>query len=307
VTAATHVPPAVCLAATVTPLTADGGDVDYDGCAELAAFLARHHVDGIFALGTTGEGLLLTHDERRRAARAFRDGAGGLSVIVHAGALTTRYAAELSRAAAADGAAGVAALAAPGQRLDGAAVTHYLAVTANACSPLPFYAYIYTARSGYAISPAVLEDVAEPADNFRGAKISDPEPAAVDAFLGHGYDVLVGAESLIPAAFDAGAAGAVSGLATAFPSIVAEAVHGRSTSACAAVHGLRDAFATLPLQAALKRVLRRLGLPVNCAVRRPLRPLTDAETREVDALVDRRFDVSDIRPCDMKGDPHGDC
>jgi hypothetical protein len=35
--------------------------------------------------------------------------------------------------------------------------------------------------------------------------------------------------------------------------------------------------------------------------------LTDAETREVDALMDRRFDVSDIRPCDMKGDPHGDC
>lgn len=288
---ASQVPRPVCVAAAVTPLTADGSGVDYDGCVRLAAFLAERDIDGIFALGTTGEGLLLTHNERRRAARAFRDGAEHLPLLVHVGAVTTRAATGLSAAAAADGASGVAALAAPGQRLDDAAVAEYFTTAANACSPLPFHAYVYTARSGYPVAPRVLDNVADRADNFRGAKVSDPGLASVQPFLGRGYQVLVGAESLIPEALDAGAAGAVSGLASAFPAMLADAVHGRSDAACAAVHDLREALNRLPLQAALKRALQRLGVPITCAVRRPLRPLTDAETREVDALVDRQFEV----------------
>ena len=40
--------------------------------APYVAFLESHGADGVFACGTTGEGIYLTLEERRRAARAFR-------------------------------------------------------------------------------------------------------------------------------------------------------------------------------------------------------------------------------------------
>jgi dihydrodipicolinate synthase/N-acetylneuraminate lyase len=279
--------PPLCLAAAVTPLTGDGSDVDPEGCAEVAAYLAGHGVDGIFALGTTGEGLLLSHDERRRATRAFVAGAGDVPVIVHAGALTTQASVELCASAAADGAAAVAALAPPGQRLDDAALVEYFTATAKACSPIPFYAYVYTARSGYPVTPDVLARARDRVANLIGAKVSDPDLKAVDAFLGHGYEVFVGAESLIPAALNAGAGGVVSGLAGALPEFVVHAVHARTDAAGAEVRALRSALGALPLHAALKRALVRIGLTIDVAVRPPLRPLTTSETRRVDDLIER--------------------
>ena len=56
------------LAAAVTPLRDGGTRLDEDAFGPVADFLAAGGLDGILALGTTGEGILLTVDERRRAA-----------------------------------------------------------------------------------------------------------------------------------------------------------------------------------------------------------------------------------------------
>ena len=45
-------------------MTGGGGSLDVDGIAELMEFYARAGIDGILALGTTGEGILLSLDER---------------------------------------------------------------------------------------------------------------------------------------------------------------------------------------------------------------------------------------------------
>jgi len=77
-----------------------------------------------------------------------------------------------------------------------------------------------------------------------------------------------------------GAAGAVSGLATAFPEIVAELVHERSSRAGEHVTRLRRLLGPLPFHAALKVILEARGVLVDTAVRGPLRPLTPDE-REI--------------------------
>ena len=61
------------LAAAVTPLR-DGA---FDGAAvsPYLDFLAGHGVDGVLALGTTGEGVLFSPDERREIAAAFVEAA----------------------------------------------------------------------------------------------------------------------------------------------------------------------------------------------------------------------------------------
>ena len=76
------------LAAAVTPLAGDR--LDEDAFGPYVDFLAAAGVDGLLALGTTGEGLLFDPDERRRALELFVEAsAGRLQVAAHCGAQTT--------------------------------------------------------------------------------------------------------------------------------------------------------------------------------------------------------------------------
>ena len=50
--------------AMVTPF-ADDGALDVDGAVEQARWLSDHGTDGLVVAGTTGEGPVLTDDEKR--------------------------------------------------------------------------------------------------------------------------------------------------------------------------------------------------------------------------------------------------
>ena len=56
------------IAAALTPLIGGGAMVDEDAFEPYVAFLAANGVDGLLALGTTGEGMLLSPSERERVA-----------------------------------------------------------------------------------------------------------------------------------------------------------------------------------------------------------------------------------------------
>src|SRR5213593_3922033 len=99
------------LAAAVTPLRGDGTALDEAAFAPYLEFLAAAGLDGILALGTTGEGILLSAAERRRAAELFLEGT--LPAIVHCGAQTTAETTALAGHAAGAGAAGVAVVGPP--------------------------------------------------------------------------------------------------------------------------------------------------------------------------------------------------
>ncbi len=58
-------------AAAVTPLAGGGEVLDEDAFDPLVGFLESAGLDGLLALGTTGEGILLSAAERRRAAELF--------------------------------------------------------------------------------------------------------------------------------------------------------------------------------------------------------------------------------------------
>jgi hypothetical protein len=89
------------IAASVTPLRDGGSHLDEDAIGPLVDFLVAGGVDGILVGGTTGEGILLSRDERQRAAGRFLEAAGGrAAVAVHAGAQTTADTVALSAHAA---------------------------------------------------------------------------------------------------------------------------------------------------------------------------------------------------------------
>src|SRR3954454_3395367 len=91
------------IAAALTPLTAGGAAVDEAAFEPYVDFLADHGIDGILALGTTGEGVLFDLEERKRIAEVFIEAADArpmFQVAVHCGAQTTAYTAALAAHAA---------------------------------------------------------------------------------------------------------------------------------------------------------------------------------------------------------------
>jgi dihydrodipicolinate synthase/N-acetylneuraminate lyase len=267
-------------AAALTPLRDDGASLDLDALDSYLGFLADGGVDGVLLLGTTGEGMNLAVEERTAALE--RAAAGPLAIIAHCGAQTTAATVALCRHAATMDVDGVAVIAPPYFVLDEAALLAHFTAAANACAPTPFYAYELQAASGYAIPPAVIERLRETVDNLVGMKVSDAPFEKVAPYMIDGLDVFVGAEALIGRGLAAGAAGAVSGLASAFPEVVVDAVRTGDSSAAG---GLRAKVERFPRHAALKEVVRARGVPLDAAVRRPLRGLTDAERDELLALV----------------------
>ena len=272
------------VAAAVTPLRDGGEALDEDAFGAYADFLVAGGVDGVLALGTTGEGFLLPLEQRLRAAQLFVEAAGGrIAVAVHAGAQSTWDTVQLAADAAELGADGVAVMGPPYFPLDPDELLEHLAAAARACAPTPFYVYEFAARSGYAVPVDVVARLRERADNFRGLKVSDTPWERFAPYVIEGLDVFVGPEALIPEGIRAGAIGAVSALGSAFPELVAAAVR---DPASADLGDIRDAIQRFPFQSALKTVLARRGIPVQPDVRRPLRTLTADEVKELDTWLE---------------------
>ncbi len=272
------------LAASVTPLREHGTEVDEAAFEPLADFYVRAGLDGVLALGTAGEGILLRVEERRRVADLFLQAADGrLRVAVHCGAQTTADTVTLAAHAAEIGADAVVVIGPPYFKLDeGAQHAHFLAA-ASACAPLPFYVYEFAATTGYAVAPAVLERLREDAENVVGLKVSDTPWERFAEYVLPGFDIFVGPEALIADGLAHGAVGAVSALASALPAEVAAVVRDPTSEGAARLGELRAFVERFPRQAALKRLLALQGVPVDEDVRAPLRSLTADERDELDA------------------------
>jgi len=273
------------IAAALTPLAAGGAVLDEDAFGPYVAFLAEHGLDGLLALGTTGEGVLFDVEERKRIAELFLEHRGQLQVAVHCGAQTTADTLQLAEHAAEAGADAVAVIAPPYFAFDSDELLAHFAAAAHACDPLPFYVYEFAARSGYAVPLPVLAQLRDEASNFVGLKVSDTPWERFEPYLLDGLDIFVGPEGLIPQGLARGAAGAVSGLAASFPDAVAALVREPTEENGQRVGALRASLQALPFHAASKVVLALRGVPVRGGVRPPLRQLQDGEVEEVERIV----------------------
>ena len=275
------------VAAAVTPLRDGGERLDEHGFAALLEFYRASGLDGLLVLGTTGEGILLGQDERRRVAELAVAEAGALRIIVHCGAQSTVATSVLAAHAAEAGADGVAVIAPPFFAFEADELLEHFAAAAAACRPLPFYLYEYADRSGYAVPVAVIEQLRERAPNLAGMKVSDAPFERVEPYLAIGLDVFIGAEGVIAQGLQHGAVGAVSGVAAAFPEAVSALVRGPTAERHALVESLGVALSGQRFQASVKAALGFRGLPVGADVRAPLRPLPADATRRLRVELER--------------------
>ncbi len=202
------------VAATHTPLTPDG-ELNLDVVPQLVDHLVTDGVRAIFVNGSTGEGVLLTREERQAAAEAFVQAAKGrLTVIVHAGHDAVREAQRLAEHAQAVGADAVAAM--PPHYFTPKSVeglADCLAPIAAAAPRLPFYYYHIPVLTGVALPMApFLAHAAERMPTLAGIKYTDEDLADFHACLrleDGRFDMLFGRDEILLTALTLGAKGAV--------------------------------------------------------------------------------------------------
>lgn len=96
--------------ALVTPYSSDG-NVDEEMLAQLVDYFVAQGVSGVYVCGSTGEGLLMTEEERQTVAEiVISQAAGRIPVIVHVGAPATFMAEKLASHAAHVGADAIASI-----------------------------------------------------------------------------------------------------------------------------------------------------------------------------------------------------
>ena len=268
----------------VTPLDA-AGDLDRDATRRLVRFLIEQRIDAVFAGGTTGEGPLLSLDERKQLAECVAEAAEGrITVIIHTGCQNTRESRELARHAAAIGADATAAITPYFFTFSEDEVgRHYLAL-AEAAPDLPLLLYAFPGNAKNDVSPALLARLRERAPNIVGIKYSGDNLERVQDYIqaaGEGGRVYTGNDSLMLSGLLLGTSGAVSGLAAPFPEALRELYDafsaGRWPEARRAQSRVRRLARVLGYgrPAHLKAALAMRGLPGG-PVRAPMADLDEA-------------------------------
>jgi 4-hydroxy-tetrahydrodipicolinate synthase len=263
-----------------TPFGADG-DVDPDSLRRVIDLFLAGGVNGVTALGVTGEVARLTDAERDHVLdTVVSHVAGRVPVVAGTTADGLRTCIEHSRRAKKAGAAAVM-ISPPrmGKINSDAVARHYAAVAAAV--DLPIIVQDYPPISGYAMEPALLARIAREVPSARTIKLEDPptpfktsrileQAAGLDVRIFGGLGGVFLLEELL-----AGAAGAMTGFA--FPEILVRIV---TLFRAGQVNEAADVFyRSVPLMrfefqegigmAIRKEVLRRRGAIAHAGIRPP--------------------------------------
>lgn len=199
--------------AMVTPFGADGS-FDVDAAVTVARWLADHGSDGLVLAGTTGEGPVLTDDEKVDLWRAVAE-AVTIPVVAGSGSNDTAHSIELTKRAAGCGVAGALVVVPYYNRPSQSGIEAHLRAVAEA-SDLPVLIYDIPVRTGRKASHDVLVRLARNVPQVVGVKDAAGDPAGTARLIAEapdGFEVYSGDDGLTLPLLAVGAVGVI-GVAT---------------------------------------------------------------------------------------------
>lgn len=121
----------------------ENGEVNYEPIEAYAQLLVKNGLKGVFINGSSGEGYMLTEEERMKLAEKWVAAAPeGFKVIVHVGSTCVKSSGNLAAHAAKIGAWGIGAMATPFPRIGRVEeLVNYCEEIAAGAPSLPFYYY----------------------------------------------------------------------------------------------------------------------------------------------------------------------
>jgi N-acetylneuraminate lyase len=202
------------IAAPFTPMNPDGS-INLKIIPQYANKLKEDKLKGVFVCGTTGEGMLMTNEERKEVAEKWiKEQASDFKVIVHIGTTSSRQSNDLAAHAQKSGAYAVGCMGPvflkPGRIEE---LVGYCAEVAEGAPELPFYYYHIPSISGINLSMSeFIKQASIQIPNFTGIKFTDNNFMEMQQCLNMDnakWDILHGYDELLLAGLSFGANGAV--------------------------------------------------------------------------------------------------
>jgi 4-hydroxy-tetrahydrodipicolinate synthase len=283
------------ITAMVTPFDGDGR-LDLEGAATVAGHLAASGSDGLVVAGTTGEGPVLTDEERIDLFRAVV-GAVDVPVIASTGTNDTAHSVMLTKEAKSCGVAGVLAVTPYYNRPSPAGLSaHFRAIAA--ATDLPVILYDIPIRSGRRIGPELTVQLAREVRTIVGVKDATGDVAAAATVVAETpaeFDVYCGDDSLTLPFTSIGGAGIISVAAHWAGRLFGEMIErhraGEVERAMAINQHLAESYGfestdDYPNPVPAKAACRALGLPVG-QCRLPNAPAPDVLDDRARAVISR--------------------
>lgn len=213
------------ITAALTPLSHDGGDIAQRNIFErYYRFLLEREINGILVCGTTGEGPILSLQERKLVAGlAVSIVANQIPVIIHSGCNSTIETIEIAQHAKLINADGIAVVTPYFYSYDMLALFDHFRQVAESVPNLPVYLYHLPSFTHNDVPPDLIPMLVEACPNIVGIKHSDDDQIRLQEYrqvAGDDFCILSGDDSVALAALTLGANGCVTGKSSTFPEMM---------------------------------------------------------------------------------------
>ncbi|NLF26950.1 MAG: dihydrodipicolinate synthase family protein [Clostridiales bacterium] len=285
--------------AMLTPFAPDES-VDPERVRALTRHLCKKPIGGLYLTGSTGEGFMMTPDERKLVVEAvLSEARGRVPVIVHVGAISTRMSEELARHAAGAGADAVSAVPPIYWKFSDDNVARYYADIAQAAG-IPMVIYNIALAGLVSFDMIKRLGAIDGVEGIKYTAFTHYDIARMKDALGEGFTVYSGADEMAVSGLAFGADGLIGStfncLAELFVDLYAAAAadnEKRAAELQRVANRIIFAFLDCDLIPALKLALRWEGVDAGVC-RRPFSRFTperEAEIREVFAALQRKLNT----------------
>ncbi len=280
--------------ALVTPM--DKGAVSFADLQKLVEYQINEGIDGLVAVGTTGESPTLDHKEHLEVIRKVIEvAAGRVPVIAGTGSNSTREAVELTRQAHEAGADGMLQVAPYYNKPSQEGLYQHFQAIAEATDK-PIILYSIPSRCVIEIGIETVVRLAENYTHVRTIKESGGSTDRVSQLLQAGGDlltVLSGDDNLTLPFMSAGAKGVISVASNLVVKDLSAMVRFALDNDYAAAAALNRKYYALfknlfiePNPVPIKYALQRAGIIGSAEVRLPLCPMSDSNRKILDETLD---------------------
>lgn len=278
--------------ALMTPFKADSS-VDYDALKRLADFCIDSGLSGLYVGGSTGEGFLLTEEERMEVFRVVgKHMAGKCNLFAHVGAISTDSAIRMAKVAEGSGFDAVSAVAPFYYSFPLEAIKTYYSDIMHAIS-LPMLMYNFPNAGGFNGMLDVVNSFIDD-DKLLGIKHTSQNLFELEMFKHLQRELVVfnGFDEMLVAGLAMGADGGIGSTYNFMPKIILDIYNNFNAGDIRAAQKAQEK-ANRIIEAMMpygvfqmeKEILKNLGVPVG-ECRKPFLPLSDegrAKAKEIAA------------------------
>lgn len=279
--------------ALLTPYHEDYS-INYDALGKLIEFNLEKGIRGFYVCGSTGEGLIMSPEERKSIFRFVSSTVGGRATLIgHVGAISTLEAIDMAKAAEKCGFDAVSAVAPFYYGFSYDAIKGYYNDIADSVD-IPTVIYNFPASGGFVFTPERAEDILQN-KKFIAIKHTSPDLFMLERFKHLSREVVVynGFDEMLVAGLSMGADGGIGSTYNFMPDKILD-IYGRFRAGDIAgaqkvQNEVNDIIATLIRYGVFvceKEILTQMGIPMG-PCRKPFLPISEEGKRAMRRIVEK--------------------